>query len=382
MTKEGNLGVFYYGWYTVAGEIPPWQNWAENEVPDTGNVVDCAHCTGHTTQAECEQFNCIWSSSTNACIGTTTCCNHSPPTTWAGNYLPDGGLYSSMDESVIRRQLQQMKNAGIDFIIASYWSDRKSGITKLTLSKLFQILNSGNNPHPNVKVTILYEDADNLPQATIEADIQYILDTYSNDKYFMKVDNLPVVWVYGNPNLTFATKWDNIRKSKNIYTFMKVFAGWQSFENLANSFYQYGPGVRYELTQSATTKYSSYVSPGFYRYHSCSRLIRADIVNDYATNFEHAIQEMANDGAKWHTIQTWNEWQESSGIEPASRINHDDAGAFTIKSDSFGTAYLDIVAKYFYAPSGFNWWILAGVGVAAGAIYMVSKRNKKEKPKK
>jgi len=326
-----NLIAIYYGWYDP--------NWKECVPADSGNVnacppgsiTPCPSPNDHTTMF---------------------------PNRWAGRYLPNlkgtenpaTELYSSIDETIIRTQLTLMKQAGIGGLAFSYWGSQKP-ITVTALDKLFQVLNSPTNPHTEIKISIYYEDQANRSLATVEADVQNILNKYGSSPYFHKINNKPVFWVYGNGTLSLAQKWNTVRTNKNIYVIQKEFGtAWKSNLNLADSWHQYSPANRYVLTQAGTTKYASGVSAGFWRYHACQRLLRCDTNNDYSP-FENALIQMKNDGAQLH-ILFWNEWEENSGIEPATLFNHIEGGTnpFSQSGTPYGTKYLDLVAKYFGQP--------------------------------
>ena len=63
--------------------------------------------------------------------------------------------------------------------------------------------------------------------------------------------------------------------------------------------------------------------------------------------FENDIEKLKNSNVQFKLIETWNEWGKDTGIEPAIKINHDDVNGFTIAENSYGTKYIDLIAKYF-----------------------------------
>lgn len=328
MTTTPNLVAIYYAWYP--------DNFKECLPADSGNVKVCP--PGSITN--CPSPN-----------------DHKTmyPRRWAGRYLPNLKgtedpaieLYSSTDETIIRTQLALMKRGGIGILAFSYWGNQNL-ITVTALDKLFQALNSPDNPHPEIKISIFYEDQANRPLSTIVADVQNIISNYGSSPYFLKINNKPVFWVYGNNTLSLAQKWNTIRTNQNIYVVQKEFGStWKSYLNLADSWYQYAPANRYVTTQTGTTKFSSGVSAGFWRYHACSRLTRPDTIGDYSP-FENALIQMKNDGAQFH-ILFWNEWQENSSIEPATLFDHIEGGTGTFPQigTPYGTKYIDLIGKYF-----------------------------------
>ena len=62
-------------------------------------------------------------------------------------------------------------------------------------------------------------------------------------------------------------------------------------------------------------------------------------------------------------IETWNEWGEGSGVEPALEVVHNDAnGPFQPASPSYGNTYVSILGKYLAGisrevPKGNDGWI-------------------------
>lgn len=333
------LVAIYYAWYD--------SNFKECLNPDPGNVTAC-----HNLGKDSEVYNCPATNDHNSMF----------PNRWAGRYkinvTATPVLYSSIDENVIRWQLGLMKYTGVKILAFSYWGAQKP-ITVTALSKLFAVLNSPTNPHPNIKISIYYEDANNRSVPLIKSDIDSIISNYGSSKYFHKVNNKPVFWVYGVGTVAFAQKWDGIRKDKNLYIIQKEFMGstWKSsysYLNLADAYHQYAPANRYVLTETTDNKYADGGSAGFWRYHACARLCRPDVdpVNCPYTEFDDAVKSMKNSGARYHII-FWNEWQENSGIEPATLFNHIEGptGSFTKVGDTYGNKYLDIVKKYFNPSS-------------------------------
>lgn len=282
---------------------------------------------------------------------------HNPPLTWASNYLPDtdpllfnptNELYDAKDTNIIKHQLNLMKNAGIEFIISSWWGQNSYEDQALKIINTF--LQSTENPYKTIRFCIYYEKEGfaNVPINEINSDIDYIKSNFANSPYYLYGTNIdpsypnnPVIFVYNADDITpsDAQKWKTIRDNKSIYTVLKIFPNWQNYTNLGDSWHQYAPATAFEQAGS----YSAYISPGFYKYHELSpRLLREDFVR-----FENNVISLKNANVPIKLIETYNEWGEGTGIEPAQLINHDDINGFTSAKPSYGTGYLDIIAKYF-----------------------------------
>lgn len=282
---------------------------------------------------------------------------HDPPNTWASNYIPDynggkfdpyNGLYSSKDTNIIKQQLGLMKKAEIDFAISSWWG--KNSYEDQTLDIIFnQVLPGEDNPYREVKFCIYYEKdgfAD-VPKSDIISDINYIKKKYTNSSYYFKIDGKPVVFVYNTKSGLFnetsqeeVQKWKEVRDEEGIYLVLKVFGGYQKVADLADSWHEYAPATNMGFKQVGN--YSAFVTPGFHKWHESPRLVREDFIR-----FDNNVKSLANANVSLKLIETWNEWGEGTGIEPAIRINHDDINGFIPVEDSYGTQYIDIIGKYF-----------------------------------
>jgi glycoprotein endo-alpha-1,2-mannosidase len=310
-----NLGIFYYTMHQLG---PGAFNWVACTEADQGNRDTCG--SGNITPC-------------NAC-------QHSLPTRWSGRYLPDLGLYNTADANIMRQHFQWMQNAGIGFVIFSWWG--QNSISDTALTTLLNVI-----PSFNLKFTIYYEN-EAYGNPNISADIDYLNNKCFNHASYQKVNSKPTIWVYNENKATDIQRWITVRNSKNLYVVLKEAPGWQT-TTVIDGWHQYAPASRYGITKTTNKKYSSFVSPGFYRYHACSRLQRCDLNNSWQ-DFETALSTMKNDGATWHTIQTWNEWMECSGVEPAAYYNHTLSGPFPKVNNSYGTKYLDLIRKYFGQP--------------------------------
>jgi len=302
------LGIFYYPWYGGKGNKEvPYRHWKDG--------------------------------------------GHKPPHTWNSRYLPtiseseqvEERLYDSFDQETVNKQMELISQAGINFVVWSWWGN--DTFSDHALSRFWESKTS--NPS-GLKHCIYYEKEwlDNVPIDEIKSDIDYIRSRYTgnnrtdNEKYF-KLDNKDVVFVYNSTPIKYrsgisenyqsslADKWFKIRMDKEIYTVLKVSNGWQDFKTKSNSWHQYGPSTHYGRIK----EYSSYVSPGWWSPKEEIPRLERDVAR-----FENDIRTMKSDGTPIKMVQTWNEWTEGTGIEPAS--------FYQTRSDH-GNIYIDIILKYF-----------------------------------
>lgn len=312
-----NLGIIVYIWGN--GNSISNNNWSENIDADSGN-------TG-----------------SGCCHNASSCSSHIPPNSWAGRYLPDKGIYISSDPNVIGQQIQDIKTMGCGFVALSYWNVSEKPQVKPAYAAWADYLISIGETQ--LKVCPYYEDATHKSQSVIEADIDSILNVTGNNIY--KINNKPVIFAYGpSTDSTYLAKWNSIRQRKGIYLIQKKNS--VNDHSLADLYHSYEPANRYATAGNDCDAWS----PGFWRYHCDKRLERYDISGNW-TQCEQDIIQLKNSTATLKLIETYNEWQEDSGIEPARLINHLEGSAgqpspaFTSAALSYDTKYIDLIAKHF-----------------------------------
>jgi hypothetical protein len=289
--------------------------------------------------------------------------SHSPPKSWHSNYLPDidptnfdpaNELYDSGDPAVIKKQLGWMKQAGIQFGVAS-WFGPKSRADGYMRTIFSTIMPASDNPHPDMKWAMLYEGeggSANPSVDTIVGDLNYIQQTYVSKPYYLKIDGKPVVFVYNSGATTNAealddlARWKEARTKTGFYVVMldslfdvsPLEAGANPAD--ADSWYHYAPAKSFDQLGS----YSASVSAGYWKYHASPKLARDPV------QFETAVQQLKVANVPLKLITTWNEYPEGSGVEPATEIIHDSSEGFKLQTNTKwkpSTVWIDILGKYF-----------------------------------
>ncbi len=275
---------------------------------------------------------------------------HSPPLSWNSNYLPDYSpgfdptteLYSSKNTSIIKKQLELMKYAGINFVISSWGG--QDDFSNQALDIIFaQVLSSSSNPFPDVKFAISYskDESSSIPKSEIIGDINYIKNKYMNSPYYLKIGGKPVFFVYNfSSNVDHVKKWSDIKNQTDIYMVLNTFDKYENVAGMSDSWYEYN--TQYAFNQQGT--YSAHISPGTHAPHYTPLLAREDFVR-----FENNVKALKDANVQFKLIESWNDWMSGTGIEPAQKINHDDVNGFTEMSSypSYGIKYLEILNKYF-----------------------------------
>ncbi len=254
----------------------------------------------------------------------------SPPNTWFSHYLPDsntaafdpaGELYSANDYTNFKWQVAKMKEAKLEAAIASWWGPgTKEDVALSHILKDFMA--RSDNPYPNLRWAVYYEDEGFADPAvsTLVADLNHIKSDYASSPYYLRVNGKPVIFVYGGQeSAATSTRWAqaNAQVGNAFYTVLKVHSGYISDADQPDSWHQYAPAVRTDNQG----KYSFSVSPGFWLDNpgSAERLAR-----DSAA-FTSAVNQMNASSATWRLVETWNEWGEGSGVEPAQKVKFNSA---------------------------------------------------------
>ncbi len=239
------------------------------------------------------------------------------------NFSPALGYYSSSDDAIIDQQLRLAAQAHLDAFISSWWGPGHH--TDSALQHILERSERPGSPNPDLRWAIYYEaESYSDPSAAqIAADLQYLETNVFSHPSFLRVNGLPVVFVYASATdgTNMAARWAQAKALyPSVYVVLKVYAGYQTDPNQPDSWHQYGPAAAYD----AQLPYSVSVSPGFWKVGEAPRLTRDPL------RFESDIQRMVTSGATWQLVTAWNEWGEGTSIEPAVE---------------FGTTYIDILCR-------------------------------------
>ena len=101
---------------------------------------------------------------------------------------PLSGFYDSNNETLISEHIAMAKKAGIDGFIVSWW-----GINSFEDNATLHIKNVCEKE--DFMFTVYYEDTSGVSQTVNE--LEYILNKYANSSAWYKIDNRPIIYVYG-----------------------------------------------------------------------------------------------------------------------------------------------------------------------------------------
>jgi len=265
---------------------------------------------------------------------------------WNGTITdhPELGAYDSCDPNLIKSHFSMAEYAGIDGFICSWW-----GINHYTDISFKDLLTVANNVSPSLNLTIYYESYQDrllslsMPERenVIVNELNYILETYSSDNYFLKVNNIPVIFIYLTYTSPFSL-WNNVvervKSEHSCYIIGDINPSPSVRDEVVQIFdgiHSYNPGLYLYFQQLFTGSSDWNVAPLYVSMaqtaHFHNKLYAATVIpgyNDtvarpngftvdrngmqtYDTLWQTAIQASAD----WILITSFNEWHEGTEIE-------------------------------------------------------------------
>ncbi|MBT3270680.1 hypothetical protein HN371_26295 [Candidatus Poribacteria bacterium] len=277
---------------------------------------------------------------------------------WIGsstNY-PAKGAYDSYDPEIIDYHMSLARGAGIDGFVATWWGPDRFD------DGVFPALLDHAAAH-DMEMSLYWETVPGEGQQKRDRavdDLVYALDRYGSHPAFLKVDGLPVIFVYGRVmNEVELGEWPEIiRRAKEAHGgdflliadgyqegYARVFDGVHTY-NIAgwtagldpdalrdSSRAAFGDAVR--LARSREKISCITVIPGYDDTKIRTPGLAADRQNGstYRVLWEEAIAADPD----WVLVTSWNEWHEGSEIEPS----HEDGDAYIGLTGEYTTRFAE-----------------------------------------
>jgi len=253
---------------------------------------------------------------------------HGLPFARATNH-PAIGLYDSTDPLVIAGHLKLANKAGIDAFIATWW-----GQGDFTDAAFEAVLDVADTMRSKTEVTVYYETIPNKdPQRAID-DLLYILRNYGDRKSFLKVNGIPVLFIYGRAIGQLTTKqWGDVaatvKKEQRVLLIADTDSGTKPDKADFDGFHFYNPVGRITRGVDMGAFYKQYTQ----RYRAPGKIVCLTVIPGYDdTNVRQPGTAVTRDNGQlykrlwscavaanpdWILITSWNEWHEGSEIEPS-----------------------------------------------------------------
>lgn len=252
------------------------------------------------------------------------------------NY-PLDGPYDSLDPMVIRRQLCELNQAGIDGSIVSWW-----GIEDYSDRVLDALVTQAEGT--GYRMTVYYETpmverrkgADSDVER-IYLDMKYLLDTHARKGAWLKVDDRPVIVIYVVDTLPLET-WRAVKDRLNAAGYNPFFLG-DSFNlgalSVMDGLHTYNQVVELVEGKDLEATYRQ-VSDGV---HKAGKLFAATVIPGFDDRkirkpgillrredggcYNHTWRAATASDPDWVLVTSFNEWHEGSEVE-TSRENGSD----------------------------------------------------------
>lgn len=283
--------AFYYPWYGTTERHGQWRHWEKVRTEDQA-------------------------------IGSST-------------HYPVLGAYDSYDPAIIHWHIEAARTNGVSGFISSWWGrdSYEDGVMPLLLEEAGRA---------GFKISAYWETAPGMGSAQIEraiSDLAYLVTRYGTNAAFLKVDGMPVVFVYGRVMSEVPlTSWPKIVTEARARAgdFLLIADGYEtSHARLFDGVHTYNVAdsisgkTLANIEMTIASEYASSVKlarqfgriscltviPGYDDTKIRNPGLRADRLNGqtYRTLWNEAIEAKPD----WILITSWNEWHEGSEIEPS-----------------------------------------------------------------
>ncbi len=302
--KPGRVSsaIFYYPWYGDAGDTPPWFHWR------------------------------------NA--------GHNPPLDIAANFYPTRGAYSSRSPVVLDQHMAEIRSAGVDTVVVSWW-----GPGSYEDRALPEVVAAA--ARHSLRVAVHVEPYDGRTPDLVQRDVLALSRRYGIDEYWIYQSDgpLPESWqtlTSVHPGFTFWAQGhlpsNGVRGIFQDYAVKAGFDGVYTYDPL-----RYSPTDLKSFCTHARVRgmgCSPSVAPGY----DGRRGVPDNTVRDRegGQRYDRAWIGAFRSGADVVSITSYNEWHEGTQVEPAragvcegSYCYSSYEGAYERFGSSAESAYLD-----------------------------------------
>jgi len=299
--------AFYHDWYgNTTGPTGAWVHW-NHPIWDTASGEEVGRYDPE-----------VFASPGRRDIGAT-------------NY-PMGGPYDNRDPELLRMQIGQAHESGIDVIIIDWWGDATGA--ELTDGNMEAMVELNDGEGLGMKFAILLDGLYAIPTPSPEdtiARLEYAIGKYGNRPSYLRVQGLPVVFVFSTGTYPPET-WDRIigKVIDDGYGalflgdafsegYAKVFDGLQTYspvgwmaqgQNITEVYLELS-----DLAQSQNEPLGLAVLPGY----DDTKVRRPGMVigRGGGATYNSTWRAVFASGCQWVLICSWNEWHEGTEIEPS-----------------------------------------------------------------
>lgn len=248
---------------------------------------------------------------------------------------PLAGSYNPQDDETIDYQLTLATDIGLDGFLFS-WNGIDNQNDRAFIKMLTKIENS--NEYPNFKLAPLYENINFTYKAknqTFIDELSYLINTGKNYSSFLKINGLPVIFVY-NPQTIDLARWQEILEDVESSAGKAYYVAMPDNWDVSDDYFKYFQTIttyadKYISLDDISAQYENLKKQGkplFATLIGGTTQLEKDGFNIDRSEGQYlkARYEIAQKNkANWLYITSWNEWFEYSQIEPSRETKFETA---------------------------------------------------------
>lgn len=248
----------------------------------------------------------------------------------ASHYYPLTGPYASSDTAIIDYQLLLMKLSGIDGVYIDWpgTGTNNNASPDLPLNERNTRAFVARVAKAGLKYALVYEDnfLSNVSNKILQAqnDMAYAQTTYFQDANYEKINNAPLLFVFGPQQLTTAANWTSVfsalspKPAFNTLWYESSQAGSNATGEFAWIYTDYLTGLNNFYNNSYSGRKIGSVYPGFNTYYTAGGwsgptwTLPANGTSTFSATIDLALSKNIN----YIQLNTWNDYGEGTMIEP------------------------------------------------------------------
>jgi glycoprotein endo-alpha-1,2-mannosidase len=262
--------------------------------------------------------------------------NHAPPFDVASVFYPARGTYSSSDPRILDEQMRDIRRAGVDEVVTSWWGRNSTEDARLTA------IQQAARAHA-LRVAAHLEPYGGRSAESIRADLEYLRSHRIRDVYVYRATDFSVDEWRG-VDLQLSGLRVLAQAERVGFAARAGFAGFYTYDVLAHG------GAKFERLCTEAHDLgilcAPSVGPGFDATRATSERRRK--ARDRGLRYDRMWRAAIGSGADVVTITSYNEWSEGTQIEPARRLRgyHCYDGAYGLHGAAAQYAYVDRTAYW------------------------------------
>jgi len=233
---------------------------------------------------------------------------------------PSLGYYSSRDPDVIQQHIAWLTNAGVDFIIVSWWGI--NGYEDRATKSLIQTINELDNPIKFCLMVECYPWTCSSP-GTFQRLVRYVIDEYTANPAYLRLGGKPVVVAY-NAEAELVTSLKDNGLSERLAFFLCGGGSVDLGSDYCSGYIPYSPAsslqsLNYYFNQvGSKLSYRVFmVSPGYDDSH-LGRPTSRVVLRNNGSHYQYAWLTALESSPDIIVIVSFNEWHEETSIEPCA----------------------------------------------------------------